>query len=633
MERKNMNSFIAKRLLPFFIFTVTVETLFICFEFINNYPVLDFSVLSVLKTLGVRMLTTTVAFLFAMMPYMLYLLFLPQSKINTKGDKIITTTMYSVFVFISLFNAVASAVFWEEFQSAFNFIAVDYLVYTNEVIANIWQSYPVVPIISAIIALSAVVICFSYKYLFLAENSPRFFKRLFYTATYICICFLSYANIDISDLEISKNRYNNELAKEGFYSLFSAFLKNEIIYDNFYLTQDTTENLAILQKKYQGNNITFISPKKNIARQISSFRPESRANVIIVLMESMSAKYMDENHPQTPSITPNLSKLAQEGLYFSNTYAIGTRSVRGIEALTLSLPPLPGMSVVRRKNNENLHGIGSIFHEKGYDNKWIYGGYGYFDNMNYFMGSNGFKAIDRTDWNKDEITFANAWGASDEDTFNKIISEADKSFAEDKPFLTFTLTISNHRPYTFPEGRIDMPSRKGGRIAGVKYADYAIGKFMENAKQKPWFDNTIFVFIADHTAGASGKEEINLEGHHIPFIIYAPKFVKAQRIDTPVSQIDALPTLLGILNFNYESRFFGQDILLPHYKSRLFVSNYQKIGYVKNGVKIILKPVKEYSVSPEKTDKNQTEQNLKEAIAYYQQASDWENQLKAITAE
>ncbi len=628
-----MNSFIAKRLLPFFIFTVAVETVFICFEFINNYQVLDFSFLSVLKTLGVRMLTTTVAFLFAIMPYMLYLLFLPQNKVNSKADKIITTTMYSVFVFISLFNAAASVVFWEEFQSAFNFIAVDYLIYTNEVIANIRQSYPVISVISAIVALSGVVIYFSHKYLFMAENAPRFIKRFFYTATYICICFLSYANIDISNLEISPNRYNNELGKEGFYSLFSAFLKNEIIYDDFYLTQDTAENLTLLQKKYQGNNITFLSPKKNIARQISSFRPESRANVIIVLMESMSAKYMDENHPQAPSITPNLSKLAQEGLYFSNTYAIGTRSVRGIEALTLSMPPLPGMSIVRRRNNENLHGLGSIFHEKGYDNKWIYGGYGYFDNMNYFMENNGFKVIDRTDWDKSEITFVNAWGAADEDTFKKIIKEADKSFAEDKPFLTVTLTISNHRPYTFPEGRIDMPSEKGGRIAGVKYADYAIGKFMEDAKQKPWFDNTIFVFIADHTAGASGKEEINLEGHHIPFIIYAPKFVKAQRINTPVSQIDALPTLLGILNFNYESHFFGQDILLPNYESRLFVSNYQKIGYVKDGINIILKPVKEYSVFPENADKTFVEQNLKEAVAYYQQASDWENQLKAIAAE
>lgn len=623
-----MNSFIIKRLIPFFIFTVAVESLFICFEFINNHQVLDFSFLSVLKTLGVRMLTTTVAFLFAMIPYMLYLLFLPQSKVNSKPDKIITTTIYSVFVFVSLFNTAASAVFWEEFQSAFNFIAVDYLVYTNEVFANIWQSYPVVWIISAIIALSAVIILFSHKYLFMAENTPPFLKRLFYTATYVCVCFLSYANIDISDLEISKNRYNNELAKEGFYSLFSAFLKNEIIYDDFYLTQNQEENLKILQKKYEGNNVTFISPKKNINRQISSFRPENRANVIIILMESMSAKYMDENRPDSPSITPNLTKLSKEGLYFSNTYAVGTRSVRGIEALNLSIPPLPGMSIVRRPHNENLHGLGSIFQEKGYDNKWVYGGYGYFDNMNYFMEHNGFKVVDRTAWDNNEITFANAWGASDEDTFNKIISEADKSYAEDKPFLTFALTISNHRPYTFPNNRIDMPSGKGGRIAGVKYADYAIGKFIEDAKQKPWFDNTIFVFIADHTAGASGKEEINLEGHHIPFIIYAPKFVKAQKIDLPISQIDALPTLLGILNFNYESRFFGQDVLQPDYEARFFVSNYQKIGYVKDGKTTILKPIKEYSYSPENTDPAQIEQDLKEAIAYYQEADNWMDYLK-----
>lgn len=80
---------------------------------------------------------------------------------------------------------------------------------------------------------------------------------------------------------------------------------------------------------------------------------------------------------------------------------------------------------------------------------------------------------------------------------------------------------------------------------------------MKEAKSKPWFDNTLFVFVADHTAGAAGKEEISLEGHHIPFIIYAPKLVKARRIDMPVSQIDVLPTLLGLLNFDYDSRFYG----------------------------------------------------------------------------
>ena len=190
------------------------------------------------------------------------------------------------------------------------------------------------------------------------------------------------------------------------------------------------------------------------------------------------------------------------------------------------------------------------------------------------------------------------------------------------------LSISNHRPYTYPEGRIPLEPEKWGRLGGVMYADYAIGEFIKEAKGKPWFDNTLFVFIADHTAGASGKEEINLEGYHIPFIIYAPKLVKTQRIDTPISQIDALPTILGILNFDYESRFYGQDALSEDYESRFFVSNYQKIGFVKNGTDVILKPVRQYSVEGPKISDKALAKQKSEAIAFYQQADNWEENLK-----
>ena len=156
------------------------------------------------------------------------------------------------------------------------------------------------------------------------------------------------------------------------------------------------------------------------------------------------------------------------------------------------------------------------------------------------------------------------------------------------------------------------------------YADYAIGQLVEEAKTKPWFDNTIFVFVADHTAGASGKEQINLEGHHIPLMFYAPKLIKPQRIETPVSQIDALPTLLGLLNFDYESRFYGQDALSEDYESRFFVSNYQKIGYVKNGTDVILKPVRQMAVEGVAVSDAALQKQLREAIAFYQQADEWE---------
>ena len=614
------------RLLPYLVYTLGAEGAYLLAQVINNIGVLSFTPLAMVQTLGILLLTTLVSFLFMMIPYLLYLLVLPSSCVNGRADRAVTLSFFALFVFITYFEKASSWVFWEEFQSAFNFIAVDYLVYTHEVIANINESYPMGWIFAALFAATAVTVYGCRRFLFPSPAAPHFGRRLFYTLVYGLVCLLAYQNIDISKLDVTANRYNNELAKEGTYSLFSAFLKNELPYRDFYITHDEAQNLEILQNKLGGANITFTDPQHSVKRQITSARPEQKHNIVIVLMESMSAKFLTENrYPGQQTITPNLDRLSREGLFFSQTYASGTRSVRGIEAVTLSMPPLPGQSIVRRPGNENLYSLGKIFADKGYDNKWIYGGYGYFDNMNYFLGHNGFQVVDRGAWQEGEITFANAWGAADGDTFAKVIKEADKSYEAGQPFLTFLLTISNHRPYTYPEGKIDL---SGGREGGVKYADYAIGEFLKQAEKKPWFDNTLFVFVADHTAGAAGDEEIDLEGHHIPWIIYAPKLVKAQRIDTPVSQLDVLPTLLGLLNFNYESRFYGQDALAANYESRFFVSNFQKVGYVKNGIDVILKPIKEYSYHPQTADKSEIQPLLNEAVAFYQSADMWKTTLK-----
>ncbi len=621
-----MKSYYIRRLVPWLAFAVVVEFIFAAITMAQDYKLIDFNVFELVKTFSVLLLTTFISWLYMMIPYMLYLLILPVSKQNSRLDRALTLGCFTVFVFIGLFEEVASIVFWEEFQAAFNFIAVDYLVYTNEVIANLYQSYPVNAILAGTAVVTALIVWKMRRVLFTTIAAPKFCSRLGQTFFYLAAVILSYYAVDISRLELNRSYYNNEIAKEGTYSLFSAFLKNELPYETFYLTADKEENLHILQQKLPGD---YPNPEKNITRKVTSYRAENRANVIVVLMESMSAEFMDENRPRgAPEITPNLTRLSKEGIYFSHTYATGTRSVRGIEALTLGVPPLPGMSIVRRPNNENLHNIGTIFRDKGYENKWIYGGYGYFDNMNYFFSQNGFEVVDRTVWEKGEVTFANAWGACDEDTFAKVIREADKSYAKKKPFFTTLLTISNHRPYSYPDGRIDLPSIKARREGGVKYADYAIGRFLKEAKTRPWFDNTVFVFVADHTAGAAGDEEISLEGHHIPLIIYAPKILKSRRIDTAISQLDVLPTLLGILNFDYESRFYGQDALSPDYESRFFVSNYQKIGYVKDGINVILKPVKQFSAEPRNSADDIVRANLREAIAFYHQAADWIANLK-----
>jgi len=346
--------------------------------------------------------------------------------------------------------------------------------------------------------------------------------------------------------------------------------------------------------------------------------------VILITVESLSADYM-AHFGSERAITPNLDSLADQSIFATRYFATGTRTVRGIEAITLSVPPTPGASIVRRKNNENLNNIGTLYKDLGYDLKFIYGGDGFFDNMNYFFEHNSYQIVDKKSFDKSEITFGNAWGVCDEDLFNKTIREADLSAAQGRNFFSFVLTTSNHRPFTYPSGRIDI---KDGRHGAVKYTDYAIGKLIRDARKKNWFKNTIFVITADHCANSAGKTELPIEKYHIPLIIYAPELIKPQKIDHFVSQIDLAPTLPALMNLSYHSRFWGKDIL-TNSDERVFVSNFQKIGYFKQNKLVVLDVKKQkslYSVNRQTLQISKikasslTEEVTKEAIAYYQSA-------------
>lgn len=616
-----------RRLCPFYISALLIElieTSVLCFVERSN---MDLSFLLMLRVFSVLWLQTTVSFLYMAVPLALYFAALPQHKIYSPLDKKITLCLFALFLFVNILEDVAECIFWEEFESSFNFIAVDYLIYTKEVIGNILQSYPVFKILALVLFFSVALAFLFKKYLFPNVTPPSLKKRLCSLLCLISLCVISFFAVDIKLAEKGQNRYNNEVSKDGFYSLFSAFIKNELNYNDFYVTRLNSQNTAFLKKDLKQKNVEFKNNGESIERSVKSEQPETKLNVIIVVMESMGYEFFDELHPRY-TLTPNLSKLSREGIFFSRTYATGTRTVRGLEAVSLSVPPLPGMSILRRKGNENLYSIGSVFNRKGYDLKWLYGGYGYFDNMNYFFGNNGFKVIDRTDLDDKKIRHANVWGVSDEDIFDRVIFEADNSYRQKKPFLQLVMTTSNHRPFSYPEGKIDIPS-KTNRFGAVKYADFAVGELIKNAKTKPWFNNTLFVFIADHGAGSAGKQELNPETHRIPLIFYAPNHIKPARYDFPVSQIDMLPTLLGLLNFNYDSVFYGKDALKPDYAPRYFISNYQYIGYSKDKDLVVLKPVKAVTYYKNGQQTKEVLPDLLEgAVSYYQHASHWRDLYK-----
>ncbi len=567
------------------------------------------------------------------------LLFLP--KLRNQIRFWLFSFVIFLFVVCILQNVISEYLFWNEFGVKYNFIAVDYLVYTNEVIGNIMQSYPVVPIFGTLFLVAGLISFFIIKK---SKNYitaiPTFVEKLKLSAVYFALFGISLVAIPfLSSKENSQNIFTNELQANGLYKFYLAFMNSELDYFKFYKTLPSNEAFAIL--KNQIPNILENSTNRNT----SSLGTDIRKNVVLITIESYSAEFL-KIYGNEENITPFLDSLSQKSLLFNNLYAVGNRTVRGLEAVTMCIPPTAGESVVKRKDNKDKFTTGSIFKNRGYNVKYMYGGDAYFDNMQDFFGGNGYDIVDKKTFLPTEITFSNVWGVCDEDMYNKAIGVMNEEAKLDKPFFNHIMTVSNHRPFTYPNGKIDIPGDAKSRSGGVKYTDYAIGKFFAMAKKQPWFYNTVFVIVADHCASSSGKTELPMDKYRIPGMIYAPEFVEVKTCNKLMSQIDIMPTLFGLLNFSYPSKFYGQDVLREDYKPRALIATYQNLGLIKDNVLTILSPkqqVKQFELSvipnpklgadfqifyEEKLMKTQRKDLINETISYYQTASEMLSEKK-----
>jgi phosphoglycerol transferase MdoB-like AlkP superfamily enzyme len=573
--------------------------------------------------------------------YAVYLLLLPQRWNNSRANRIITYTFFFIVVLIILFSFFAEFAFWNEFESRFNFIAVDYLVYTFEVINNINQSYPLPWLISGMVLLTLVIgFIFLKRHIFRQSflSHTRFATRLQLSGLLLLVSLSSYLFLTNTWADTSTNRYQNELSKAGIFSFFAAFRNNELNYYDFYVRENERAVFETMKRQLSDDRTIFTSGDQSIRRLISNPGQTQLPNVILVTIESFSAGFM-HHFGNTQRLTPVLDSLADSSIVFTNMYATGTRTVRGMEALTLCVPPTPGNSIVRREDNGHLFNVGTIFRKAGYTSGFFYGGDGYFDNMNNFFGNNGFSITDRggrlvpgehlnttrTMIPDKYIHFENAWGICDEDLYDAVIRDADTKFSQHQPFFDFVMTTSNHRPFTYPQAKVDIPSG-AGREGAVKYTDYAIGQFLKKLRTKPWFANTVVIFVADHCASSAGKNEINVDKYHIPCIIYNLHGDAPHTIDDQCSQIDLFSTLFGLMHWKYESNWYGQNVLMPAYHPRAWVATYQKLGYLQHDSLVVLSPQQQtatYKWNAEKDEQQSISTNaglLNKAIASYQSA-------------
>lgn len=533
-----------------------------------------------------------------------------------------------VLLYGLLFVAASELVFWNEFSVRFNFIAVDYLVYTNEVIGNIRESYPIGRWLALLVVGALVVFAIGRRGLRARDDGSRFWQRGKIALLWLVLTVVSLAAVNGGMKDRTSNNYVNELAGNGIYQFFNAFRSSHLDYAKFYRTLPDDQAFRLVREGLKTPDATYLSDDpRDLTRAIRRAGPEQHLNVVLISVESLSGDYLG-TFGNKENITPYLDSLVSQSLFFDNLYANGTRTVRGLEALSLSVPPTPGDSLLKEHNNENLFSLADIFNDRGYQSDFVYGGYGEFDNMNYFFGHNGYRTVDRRDIPKGAtIHSENVWGVADEDLYTLALKQMDDAQAAGKPFFLHIMTTSNHRPYTFPTGRVSQANQT--RPGAVAYTDWAIGDFIKRAREKSYFDNTVFVITADHCASSAGKTSVPINRYRIPLWIYAPAHIKPQRVERLMGQVDIAPTLLGLLNFSYRSRFFGYDLFqLEPGRERAFPATYEKLGYLHDDVLTVLEPQRkleqmkpDYATGDATPITPQDESQIDQAIAYYQVAS------------
>lgn len=628
---KNSSNVNALRKVPFFAFIAGIALaiwLMLRLVLWINLGTSQLSLAQVIESMGMGLWFDLNALCFLLVPFLLASLLSTNRYRSRPWANKLRWVLAFLVTFSLLFGAVSEYIFWEEFTTRFNFIAVDYLIYTNEVIGNIRESYPV-GLIVLLIALVAAAILFALRKVLSFETGPQMIKQRFsLLAAVIALPVMSFQFANVDQMEFSKNAYANELAGNGVYSFSAAARRNELDYDKFYKTISSALAASTLQAIGGSRQIAATRSTHSVANP-SAIGPFTRhpRNVVLISVESLSAEYLGI-YGNKQKITPYLDRLAGESLVFDKFFATGTRTVRGLDALSIATPPIPGQAIVHRPNSDHLATIGELLRTQNYETYFIYGGYGVFDSMNAYFGSNNYKVVDRTDFDAKTIQSENVWGVDDESLFDNSIKLFDENAKTKKPFFAHIMTTSNHRPYTFPAGKIDLP--QGSREGAVKYTDYAIGQFIEKSKAKPWFKDTVFVIVADHCASVAGKSKLPVDKYHIPLIIYAPDMLPAGHYSRIASQIDIVPTLLDVLGKKGAEHFYGQSLFAAaaaHAPERAFISNYQALGYYKNDTLLVLSPkqkIEAYKINPLSFEASPTAINsslMNEAIAYYQTAS------------
>lgn len=363
---------------------------------------------------------------------------------------------------------------------------------------------------------------------------------------------LGYNPIKVSAAFFCNDPFLNQLGISPTFNLLTSILDANRKENKRLSLMDDAEALKELKDYFGINN-----QDNSIVRTISADSVVLKnPNIVLVLMESMSARFMAE-FGNTDNVTPFLDSLANNSLFFNNFYSAGNHTNHGITSTLYSVPAIMDRNAMKGSVIPRIEGLPTVLKSMGYTTYFYMTHESQYDNMNAFLRTNGFDNIrSQEDYPREKVV--NHFGVSDDYLFEYASNEL-LSLSDSVPFFATILTISNHPPYVFPDG---FESRNEEReLAIVEYADECLRKFFETYKSSPKFDNTLFVFLADHGKIVGTPEcEIPLSSNQVPMMIYY-KDCEARKVDGLGCQCDVMPTILGFLGKDYDYQGFGKNLL------------------------------------------------------------------------
>lgn len=477
------------------------------------------------------------------------------------------------FLVIALFIECASFPFFAQYDLRPNYLFIEYLEYPQEVTSLLFKDYKFQFIAVFILIIVTIKIYSKSKFInFEQAFKQNYISRVLILAPILLVLFLGIRSslghrpVNISDALYSTNRVINEITKNSLHSLGYAYYSNKKAENNIskYGKIDIKEAYKVASLAI---GIDYKDEKKPFYREVKSkLTSKKQKNLVIFIQESMGAQFTGFIGKQ--NFTPNLDNLAQDYLSFTNLYSNGTRSVRGLAALTSGALPINGIEVIKRnKSQEGYFTIASLLKPYGYKSSFIYGGEARFDNMKGWYLGNGFdEVIEQKDFTNP--IFTSTWGVSDEDLVIKANEKFKSYYENNEKFVSVMFSSSNHMPFELPDGKIEFEKNipKTSVENAIKYADFAIGKFFELAKKEDYFKDTVFVVIADHNVRVYGDQIVPIDMFQIPAVIVSSD-IPHQIFTNLTSQSDVLATALDLIGIDLYYPILGNSIFKDNKKN------------------------------------------------------------------